>query len=204
MILTGEAIASRLGDSSDPLVITPQTVDLEKLKQSRSASINLRLGTWFLQLQQTKESGLQLLKKDEPAVEEPDLTRPFYRRFGSPFYLHPRAFLLGVTLEWIRLPRDLAGCLIGRSSWGRRGLIIATAAGVHPGFTGCLTLELTNVGEMPIEIRPGLEICQLFLHDTKGTGDKVDQSKLVGYRKPTLSKIEPDDIAEKLAKEPSP
>jgi hypothetical protein len=57
---------------------------------------------------------------------------------------------------------------------------------------------------MPIEIRPGLEICQLFLHDTKGTGDKVDQSKLVGYRKPTLSKIEPDDIAEKLAKEPSP
>jgi len=204
VILTGEAIASRLAEDSDPLVITPQTVDLEKLKQSRSASINLRLGTWFLQLQQTKEARLELPMKDKPSVDEADLTREFYVRFASPFYLHPRAFLLGVTLEWIRLPKDLAAYVIGRSSWGRRGLIIATAAGVHPGFTGCLTLELTNVGEMPIQIRPGLEICQLFLHDTRGEGDKVDQSKLVGYRKPTLSRIKPDAIADKLAIEPSP
>lgn len=203
MILTGKEIASRLGKPSDPLVITPQTVNLEELKQSRSASINLRLGTWFLQLQQTKEAGLALPNWEIPSADDQDLTRPYYIRFGSTFYLHPRAFLLGVTLEWIRLPKDLAGYLIGRSSWGRRGLIIATAAGVHPGFTGCLTLELTNVGEMPIEIRPGLEICQLFLHDTKGQGEKVDQSKLVGYRRPTLSKIHLDDIVERLAREPA-
>ncbi|MBI1955510.1 MAG: dCTP deaminase [Acidobacteria bacterium] len=192
-----------MGEPSDPLVITPQTVDLEKLNQSGSASINLRLGTWFVQLQQTRKSVLQLPKKGETA-DETGLVRPFYIRFGSSFYLHPRTFLLGVTLEWIRLPKTLAGYLIGRSSWGRRGLIIATAAGVHPGFTGCLTLELTNVGEMPIEIRPGLEICQLFLHETKGRGTDVDQSKLVGLRRPTLSKIQPDEVAEKLAKELSP
>ena len=205
MILRTEVIASRLevaNQGDDPLVITPEP-NLTKLKRSGSASINLRLGTWFLQLQQTRNSVLKLPKKGQ-TIDESDLTRSFYVRFGSSFYLHPRTFLLGVTLEWIRLPKTLAGYLIGRSSWGRRGLIIATAAGVHPGFTGCLTLELTNVGEMPIEIRPGLEICQLFLHETKGRGTDVDQSKLVGFRRPTLSKIQIDEVAKKLAKEPSP
>jgi dCTP deaminase len=98
------------------------------------------------------------------------------------------------------MPTNLAAYVIGRSSWGRRGLIIATAAGVHPGYTGCLTLELTNVGEIPIEIKPGFTICQLFLNTVKGERDLVDKSRYIGHRKPTLGRIEPDQIAQKLGK----
>src|SRR5436309_13869423 len=112
-------------------------------------------------------------------------TRTQYVPFGSKYVLHPGGFVLGATLEWIRLPKNLGAYVIGKSSWGRRGLIIATATGVHPGFTGCLTLELTNVGEIPIKIQPGMTICQLFIHrvEEHGTG-KVDQSQFVARRKP--------------------
>jgi dCTP deaminase len=78
-------------------------------------------------------------------------------------------------------------------------LIIATAAGVHPGFTGCLTLELSNVGEIPIAVKPGISICQLFLHLTSQT-DLADKSTFVGRRRPTLGKIELDDVYKKLSK----
>jgi dCTP deaminase len=203
MILRAEEIAKRLADQGgDPLVITPEP-DPKKLKRSGSASLDLRLGTWLLQLQQTRNPVLNLPTVGH-TIDESELTRLIHIPFGSSFFLHPRTFVLGVTLEWIRLPRTLAAYVIGRSSWGRRGLIIATAAGVHPGFTGCLTLELSNVGEMPIEIKPGLQICQLFLHDAKGAGHSVDKSALLGFRRPTLGKISIDEIAEKLAKEPSP
>ena len=97
-------------------------------------------------------------------------------------------------------PIQLAGYVVGRSSCGRRGLIIATAAGVHPGFTGCLTLELSNVGEIPIAIKPGIPTCQLFLHSTGGQTDLVDESLFVGLRRPSLGKIKLDDVAKKLAK----
>ena len=102
--------------------------------------------------------------KPEDMPSEAELTKSYYVPFGEQFILHPGTFVLGVTLEWIRLPRDLAAYVIGRSSWGRYGLIIATATGVHPRFTGCLTLELSNVGEIPIKVKPGASICQLFVH----------------------------------------
>lgn len=81
--------------------------------------------------------------------------------------MHPKTFLLAVTLEWIRVPLHLAGMITGKSSWGRRGLIVETAPGIHPGFTGCLTLELTNVGEIPIAISPGSEYASFFYINSK-------------------------------------
>ena len=120
----------------------------------------------------------------------------------EPFILHPRAFVLAVTLEWMRLPNDIAGSVVGRSSWGRHGLIIATATGVHPSFTGCLTLELTNVGEVPITIKPGTTICQIFLHRVEaGDPNLVDCSRFIGHRRPTIGAIKLDEIAIKLASE---
>ena len=71
--------------------------------------------------------------------------------------------MLGETLEWVHLPKDLVAFVIGKSTWGRDGLIIATAIGVHPNFSGILTLEISNVGEIPIYLYPGLAIAQLFL-----------------------------------------
>jgi dCTP deaminase len=115
--------------------------------------------------------------------------------------LHPRNFVLGVTLEWLKMPPDLAGYIVGRSSWGRRGLIIATAAGVHPGFTGCLTLEITNLGEIPIEVRPGMAVSQLFLHSVDGGGGR-DASPFGGRSRPTLGTIDMDPVAKALMIEP--
>ena len=79
-------------------------------------------------------------------------------------------------------------------------MIIATAVGVHPGFTGCLTLELTNVGEIPIAIKPGMTICQLFLHTVDSRSPEIDKSPFACSRRPTLGKIKLDEVAKKLAR----
>ncbi len=200
MMLKADMIAALLlrgreKEAKDPLVIAP-CPDLKQLSSSGSASIDLRLGTWFVTLRRGRMSHLQI----GDSMSQSQLTREQYVPFGNAYYLHPRSFVLAGTLEWIRLPSDLAGYIIGKSSWGRRGLIIATAAAVHPGFKGCLTLELTNLSEVPIEIRPRMPVGQLCLHrvDTADR-DSIDQSGFVGQRKPSLGVIQLDDISAQLA-----
>jgi len=127
-------------------------------------------------------------------------TRTHYVRFGDEFILHPRSFVLGTTLEWIRLPRNLAAVVTGKSSWGRRGLIIATATGVHPGFSGCLTLEITNLGEIPIKISPGMHICQLFMHKMTESTKHAARSNFAVSRKPRFGPVKKDKFAELLSK----
>jgi len=184
-------LLEKAGD--DPLVITPLPGTLDDLRKRSDASVDLRLGTWFVTPRINKVPYLDVLDQSKAESVEPSL-KSNYVPFGGTFILHPRNFVLGVTLEWIRIPSNLAGYIVGRSSWGRRGLIIATAAGVHPGFTGCLTLELTNLGEIPIEIRPGMAISQLFLHHV-ADGKHVATGPLGGLRRPSLAKIELDHIA---------
>lgn len=199
MILKADLIAKLLdeGDTpgtDDPFVVMPRP-DTRKLAESGAASIDLRLGTWFLTL---REGRMTCLEIGEPSPHL-RLTDVHHVPLGGKYILHPRSFVLGITLEWIRLKRDMAGYLIGKSSWGRRGLIIATAAGVHPGFMGCLTLELSNVGEIPTAISPGMRICQLFLHELKSEDLKSgDRSGFVGQRKPSLGDVQLDDMARLL------
>lgn len=203
MILRTEAIASRLDpkrreDSDDPFVITPLP-DLKHLQGAGAASVDLRLGTWFSELKRGSVEMLDL-RGGTTEKEEHFMTKKHYVPFGDRFVLHPRAFVLGVTLEWIRLPKDLAGYVTSRSSWGRRGLIIATASGVHPGFSGCLTLELTNVGEVPIALYPGTDICQFFIHSAPSESTSaIDQSRLIGKRGPSLGEVEMDEFASALS-----
>jgi dCTP deaminase len=203
MILKANEICKLLSDSatnkSERLLIRPQP-DLKTLSESGAASIDLRLGSWFVTLYRRRTALLDIDPTKTGSWNDAKYTRTNFVPFGGNYILHPRSFVLAATLEWIRMPTNLAAYVIGRSSWGRRGLIIATAAGVHPGYTGCLTLELTNVGEIPIEIKPGFTICQLFLDTVKGEPDLVDKSRYIGHRKPTLGRIEPDAIAEKLGK----
>lgn len=227
MLLSGTQIASRItGDGENrieaDLVVRPLP-DLKKLASVSSASVDLRLGSWFATMRQSRTSilstddeaaliasrasltpvQLDLLHLHLPtafSATEAMISKAHYVPFGRPFVLHPHNFVLGVTLEWIRLPANLAGYVIGRSCWGRRGLIIATAVGVHPGFTGCLTLELSNVGEIPIAIKPGVQICQLFLHTVQGVGAPSSASPFSCTRRPTVGVIELDSVAQKLAK----
>jgi dCTP deaminase len=88
-------------------------------------------------------------------------------------------------LEWIHLPHNLSAYVVGRSSWGRDGLIIATAIGVHPGYSGIITLEISNIGEIPVYLRPGVTIAQLFIQEVAGNeiGDS-DHSAFQGSTEP--------------------
>jgi dCTP deaminase len=82
---------------------------------------------------------------------------------GDHLMLHPGQFILGSTLEFVRMPTHMVGQVLGRSSWARLGLIVATAVVVQPGFGGVLTLELVNMGNVPMKLRPGLRIAQLMV-----------------------------------------
>lgn len=88
--------------------------------------------------------------------------------YGRPFVLHPRQLVIGSTLEYVQLPRGLMCYVIGKSGWGRMGLVIATATKVDPGYQGCIALEIINEGEVPVVLYPGLPIAQLVLHQTSG------------------------------------
>ena len=184
-------------DEPDSLTVVP-TSDLVELPTG-GASIDLRLGRWFTSLRPMKVPILDVSKAGDAPHNEGAMTKQHYVPFGERFYLHPGKFVLGVTLEWIRVPSFLGGFVGGKSSWGRRGLIIETAAGIHPGFSGCLTLEITNLGEVPIAIVPGMPICQVVFHRTEGNQDK-NESGFNGKRRPTLGQITMDAVLEKLSK----
>jgi len=203
MVVKADYIADLLEkdeEEADPLVITPRP-DLAKLRVSGSASVDLRLGSWFLMLRRARVSCMEISSTNSERENIEQFTRSVFIRFGDEFVLHPRSFVLGATLEWIRMPTNMAGIVTGKSSWGRRGLIIATATGVHPGFTGCLTLEITNLGEIPIKIRPGMSICQLFLHRAEGADQTGDTSLYNGKRRPVLLSIPIDNFSKKLSED---
>lgn len=174
MILSAEKIRELLehtaADPSDRLVISP-LLEERQLKPS-TASVDVRLGQRFHVPLRAKLSQLDLLSPHHQAdlLKYKDDT---FVPIGDFFVLHPGQFVLGETLEWIHLPKNLVAFVIGKSTWGRDGLIIATAIGVHPNFSGILTLEISNVGEIPIYLYPGLAIAQLFLAAVDLTAESV-------------------------------
>lgn len=138
-------------DADRRLVVCP----LLDNKQIGTASIDLRLGTQFMEVQRAKQGVL------DPFSEQKE--QRFNIAFGNQLVIHPGQFLLGATLEYLRLPRQISGQVLNRSSWARNGLLVATAVSVHPGFTGALTLELVNDGTVPLRLITGSRICQLVL-----------------------------------------
>jgi dCTP deaminase len=125
----------------------------------------------------------------------PDLTELVEVKGDEPFILHPGEFVLGSTLERVRLPDDMVARLEGKSSLGRLGLLIHSTAGyVDPGWDGYLTLELSNVANLPITIYPGMKIGQIsFFRLTTPAevpyGSKETRSKYQGQRGPTASRF---------------
>ena len=128
-------------------------------------------------------------------TEQPDLTELVEVETGESFILHPGEFVLGSTMERITLPDDLVARLEGKSSLGRLGLLIHSTAGyVDPGWDGYLTLELSNVANLPITIYPGMKIGQIsfFRLSTPADvpyGSKGTRSKYQGQRGPTASRF---------------
>ena len=98
----------------------------------------------------------------DPAVEQAELTRLVEPDGDEPFILHPGEFVLGSTYEVVSLPDDVSARLEGKSSLGRLGLLTHSTAGfIDAGFSGHVTLELSNVATLPIKLWPGMKIGQL-------------------------------------------
>jgi dCTP deaminase len=125
--------------------------------------------------------------------DQPDLTELVEIEEEQPFILHPGEFVLGSTLERVSLPDDLVARLEGKSSLGRLGLLIHSTAGyVDPGWDGNLTLELSNVANLPITLYYGMKIGQISFQQLSSTvdvayGDERIGSKNRGQRDPTAS-----------------
>jgi len=162
VILNEHQILERMltDDPERRIVITPV---LDPVEQFGPSSLDVRLGPDFKVVRTSRLTHLDPLK--EPDEIEGDVARYTENsviRPGEPFVLHPGEFALASTLEFIRLPYDIAARLEGRSTWGRLGLEIhATAGFVDPGFSGALTFELKNAGQVPLPLYAGLRIAQL-------------------------------------------
>jgi dCTP deaminase len=120
------------------------------------ASVDLRLGREFRVFRNYRLPYIDVKK------EMPELTELEVIEESVPFILHPGEFVLAVTLERVEIPDDLVGRLDGKSSLGRLGLIVHSTAGfVDPGFKGRLTLELTNVANLPITLYYSMPVSQI-------------------------------------------
>ena len=152
------------------------------------SSVDLRLDRYFRVFQNHRYSHI------DPAEEQEELTVQVEPAGAEPFVLHPGEFVLGSTLELVTLPDDLAGRLEGKSSLGRLGLLTHSTAGfIDPGFTGHVTLELSNVANLPIKLWPGMKVGQLCLFRLESPaehpyGSAVYGSRYQGQRGPTASR----------------
>jgi dCTP deaminase len=130
----------------------------------------------------------------DPALQQDELTSLVDVAEGEPFVLHPGEFVLASTLEVVTLGDQLAGRLEGKSSLGRLGLLTHSTAGfIDPGFSGHVTLELSNVANLPITLWPGMKIGQLCLFRLSSPaehpyGSAVYGSRYQGQRGPTPSR----------------
>jgi len=174
--LRAELDAGRVGlDPYDPGMIQPSSVDV-------------RLDRYFRVFENHRYPHI------DPAEEQPDLTELVEVAGDEAFILHPGEFVLASTYEVVTLPDDIAGRLEGKSSLGRLGLLTHSTAGfIDPGFSGHVTLELSNVATLPIKLWPGMKIGQLCLFRLSSPaehpyGSSVYGSRYQGQRGPTPSR----------------
>jgi len=152
------------------------------------SSIDVRLDRYFRLFDNHKYPFI------DPAEDQPDLTRLVEVAPDEPFVLHPGEFVLGSTFEKVTLPDDVAARLEGKSSLGRLGLLTHSTAGfIDPGFTGHVTLELSNVATLPIKLWPGMKIGQLCFFQLTSPAENPYGSgpygnRYQGQRGPTASR----------------
>ncbi len=156
-LLSAEAIKRSLREKKE-FAVTP-ILDEDQIS---GVSVDLRLGPDLIVIK--RETGVVAFDpaKVEQVPEKLNNYQEYVRRpLGSAFHLHPGDFAIARSLEYVSLPHDLSAQAIGRSSWGRVGLIIATATLVQPEFAGTITLELANLGTVPLVLYVGVRIAQL-------------------------------------------
>lgn len=149
MVLSDRTIRELIGAGR----IRVEPFDLEDIQPS---SIDIHLGARFQVFRNSRYPYI------DPSREQAGLMELAEATAEVPFVLHPGEFVLGATVEYVGLPDDLVARLEGKSSLGRLGLLIHSTAGyIDPGFEGTLTLELSNVANLPIVLTPGMPIGQI-------------------------------------------
>ena len=179
-----------LSDRDIKAVIDSGRVRLEPYDEAmvQPSSIDVRLDKYFRLFDNHKYPFI------DPAEDQPDLTRLIEVKHDEPFILHPGEFVLGSTFEVVTLPDDVAARLEGKSSLGRLGLLTHSTAGfVDPGFSGHVTLELSNVATLPIKLWPGMKVGQLCFFGLSSPtenpyGSAKHGSRYQGQRGPTASR----------------
>ena len=152
------------------------------------SSIDVRLDRYFRVFENHRYPHI------DPAADQSELTRAVEPAGEEPFILHPGEFALGSIYEVVTLPDDVAARVEGKSSLGRLGLLThATAGFIDPGFSGHVTLELSNVATLPIKLWPGMKIGQLCFFRLSSPaeypyGSEKYGSRYQGQRGPTPSK----------------
>jgi dCTP deaminase len=156
--------------------------------QIQPASIDLRLDSSFVVFRSSRFACLD--PRDIPA----DATERIQVSEGDSFVLHPGDFVLGSTMERVRIPPDLVARVEGRSSLGRLAIVVhATAGFIDPGFEGQITLELSNLGRTAVKLYPGMRISQIVLHQMTSAAERpygaARGSKYQGQSGPVASRI---------------
>lgn len=184
MLLSDRDISARIDAGDDSAV----RLDPWEPSMLQPSSVDVRLDRYFRLFDNHKYPVI------DPAAEQPDLTRLVEVEPDEPFVLHPGEFVLGSSYEQITLPDDIAARVEGKSSLGRLGLLThATAGFVDPGFSGHVTLELSNVATLPIVLHPGMKIGQLCFFQLSSPaqhpyGSATYGSHYQGQRGPTASR----------------
>ena len=181
MLLSDRDIRAEL--ATGRVVLEP--LDLEMVQPS---SVDVRIDRYFRLFDNHKYPVI------DPSLEQPELTRLVEVKPDDPFVLHPGEFVLASTYERVTLPDDIAARLEGKSSLGRLGLLTHSTAGfIDPGFSGHVTLELSNVATLPITLWPGMKIGQLCFFRLSSPaehpyGSEGSGSRYQGQRGPTASR----------------
>ena len=151
-------------DPWDPAMLQPSSVDV-------------RLDKYFRVFENHRYPHI------DPAEEQPELTRLIEVGDGEAFVLHPGEFVLGSTWEQVSLPATVAARLEGKSSLGRLGLLTHSTAGfIDPGFSGHVTLELSNMATLPVKLWPGMKIGQLCFFRLSSEAEHPYGSQKYGSR----------------------
>lgn len=170
-------------------------------KQVGAASVDLRMGNVVLVVRSRGASHVDpaAAKVQQNSGRPHDIAlgrQQKHERYEVPFkekfLLHPGALALVPTLEWIRIPTDLRGYVTARSTWAREGLSIATATLIEPRYEGIVTLELANLGEIPISLYPGMSIAQLAFEVVSGDTDRGRGSQFNLSFEPSQGSVAPE------------
>ena len=191
MILSDRDIKKKLKEGL--LVLKSDLPHDEMLKQIHASSMDVRLGNLF---KVYRHANVPMLDPRNPNGFG-ELTRTIEIPDGEAFYVQPGEFVLGVTREYITVPDDMVVRVEGRSSLGRLGIIVHSTAGfIDPGFSGTITLEISNLNRLPIALYPGMRVGQFAFETLSSPCDEPyhakPSSKYMGQIEPEASRVTED------------